>query len=50
MQLIEHSAVAAAVWLSVDILFVIGWARLHAAERNFHNRSKATVIELRPLR
>jgi hypothetical protein len=50
MQLIEHSALAAAVWLSVDVLFVIAWARLHAAERNFHSRSKTRVIELRPLR
>jgi hypothetical protein len=49
MQLIEHSALAAAVWLSVDVLFVVGWARLHS-ERNSQNRIKATVIEFRPVR
>ena len=31
MQLIEHSALAAAAWLSLDVLFVIAWARYHSA-------------------
>ena len=31
MQLIEHSALAAAAWLSLDALFVIAWARYHSA-------------------
>jgi hypothetical protein len=49
MRLIEHSALMAAVWLSVDMLFVVAWARLHSA-RQSHNRIKATVIEFRPVR
>jgi hypothetical protein len=31
MELIEHSALAAAAWLSLDVLFVIAWARYHSA-------------------
>jgi hypothetical protein len=49
MQLIEHIALVAAVWLSVDVLFVVAWARLHS-ERHSQNRIKATVIEFQPLR
>jgi hypothetical protein len=47
--IIEHSALTAAAWLSLDLLFVIAWARLHA-ERRSQNRIKATVIEFRPVR
>ena len=44
--IIEHSALAAAAWLSFDLLFVIAWARLHSGER--HSQIKAKVIEFRP--
>jgi hypothetical protein len=46
--IIEHSALAAAAWLSFDLLFVIAWARLHTAERHSQHQIKATVIEFRP--
>jgi hypothetical protein len=46
--IIEYSAVAAAGWLSLDVLFVIAWARFHSARRQFEGQVKATVIEFRP--
>jgi hypothetical protein len=46
--IIEHSALAAAAWLSFDLLFVIAWARLHTAVRHSQHSIKATVIEFRP--
>jgi hypothetical protein len=49
MRLITvYSALAAAGWLSLDLLFVIAWARLHAGERHSRLKIKATVIEFRP--
>jgi hypothetical protein len=48
MHLIEHGALAAAIWLSVDVLFVVAWARLHS-DRISQRRVKATVIEFRPV-
>jgi hypothetical protein len=46
--IIEHSALAAAAWLSFDLLFVIAWARFHAGERHPQSQIKATVLEFRP--
>jgi hypothetical protein len=46
--IVVYSALAAAGWLSLDVLFVIAWARLHAAERHSRRNVKATVIEFRP--
>jgi hypothetical protein len=43
-----YSALAAAGWLSLDVLFVIAWARLHAAQRHLQ-QTKATIIEFRPI-
>jgi hypothetical protein len=44
-----YSALAAAGWLSLDVLFVIAWARLRAAERRSYRPVKATVLEFRPI-
>jgi hypothetical protein len=41
--IIEYSAVAVAGWLSFNVLFVIAWARFHAARRH-HEEQKARVI------
>jgi hypothetical protein len=49
MRLVSiYSALAGAGWLSLDVLFVIAWARLRAAERRSHHPVNATVIEFRP--
>ena len=46
MRLIIEYAVAG--WLSFNVLFVIAWARVHAARRRYEDQSKATVIVFRP--
>jgi hypothetical protein len=49
MRLISvYSALAAGGWISLDILFVIAWARLRSAERHFQHQIKAAVIEFPP--
>jgi hypothetical protein len=46
--IIEHSALVVAAWFSLDLLFVIGWARLRTAEQHFQHQTKATAIEFGP--
>ncbi len=46
--IIEYSALAVAVWLSFDVLFVIAWVRFHSARQHFEDQIKATVIAFRP--
>lgn len=51
MRLImEHGALVVATWLSLDILFVIAWARLHTAEQHFQHQRAATVVVFRLVR
>jgi hypothetical protein len=45
MELIEHGALAAAAWLSLDVLFVIGWARYHSARVRYADCTGASVNE-----
>lgn len=35
-------------WLSFNVLFVIAWARFHAARQRYEHQRKATVIVFRP--
>jgi hypothetical protein len=46
--IIEHGALMAAAWLSLNVLFVIGWGRLHTAGQHSRHQTKATIIEFRP--
>jgi hypothetical protein len=39
-----------ATWLSLDILFVIAWARLHTAEQHFQHQRETAVLVFRPVR
>jgi len=46
--IIEHGALMAAVWLSLNVLFVMAWSRLRTAEQHSPYQTKATIIEFRP--
>jgi hypothetical protein len=45
--IIEYSALAVAGWLSFNVLFVVAWARFHAARRRFEDQNKAPFIVFR---
>jgi hypothetical protein len=42
--IIEYSALGLAGWLSFNVLFVVAWARFHAARRRFEGQIKAPFI------
>jgi hypothetical protein len=45
--IIEYIALGLAGWLSFNVLFVVAWARFHAARRRFEDQSKGPFIVFR---